>query len=111
MKINPFAAPACKMSGLKDARKQCIFRSYGSSTFNVIRFDENPFICLCEKEDKKAEGFQIWHFYWSFSNDILAVKGLSYESDWLTYRTSIGEQWMCVCVCECVCVYCVCVCV
>ena len=29
-----------------------------------------------KKEDKKAYGLQIWHFYWSFSNDIQAVKGL-----------------------------------
>ena len=25
---------------------------------------------------KEEEGFQIWHFYWSFSSDIVAVKGL-----------------------------------
>ena len=41
-----------------------------------MRSDENLFTCLCEKEDKKAQGFQIWQFYWSFSNDIMAVKGL-----------------------------------
>jgi len=41
-----------------------------------MRFDEIPFTCLCEKEDKKALGFQISHFYGSFSNDIMAVKGL-----------------------------------
>ena len=29
-----------------------------------------------EKEDKKAEGFQISPFYGSFSKDIMAVKGL-----------------------------------
>ena len=29
-----------------------------------------------KKEDKIAEGFQILHFHWSFSNDITAVKGL-----------------------------------
>ena len=29
-----------------------------------------------EKEDKKAEGFQILHFYWLFLSDIMAVKGL-----------------------------------
>ena len=38
--------------------------------------DENPFLCQCEKEDKTAEGFQISHFYWSFSSDI-ALKELS----------------------------------
>ena len=29
-----------------------------------------------KKEDKNDQGFQIWHFYWSFSSDIMAVKGL-----------------------------------
>ena len=41
-----------------------------------MHFDENPFTCQCEKEDKKAEGFQILHFYWLFSSDIVAVTGL-----------------------------------
>ena len=31
---------------------------------------------------KKAEGFQILHFYWSFSNDIMAVKGLTGCLQW-----------------------------
>ena len=39
-------------------------------------FDENPLTCQCEKEDEKAEGFQMSHFYWSFSSDIMAIKGL-----------------------------------
>ena len=30
-----------------------------------------------KKEDKKASGFQIPHFYGSFSNDIMAMKGLT----------------------------------
>ena len=46
------------------------------STFSAVSFDEDPFTCQCEKDDKKAEGFQILHFYWSFSSDIMAVKGL-----------------------------------
>ena len=58
------------------AYKQCIFQSYNTSTFNAVPFDENPFTRHSEKEDKKAEGFQISHFYWSLSNDILAVRGL-----------------------------------
>ena len=41
-----------------------------------MRFDDNPFTCQSEKEDKKAEGSQIWHCSGSFSNDIMAVKGL-----------------------------------
>ena len=28
-------------------------------------------------EDKKAKGFQISHFHWSFSSDITEVKGLN----------------------------------
>ena len=28
-------------------------------------------------EEKKAYGFQISHFYWSFSSDITAMKGLT----------------------------------
>jgi len=41
-----------------------------------MRFDENLFTDQCEKEDKKALEFQISRFYWSFSSDIMAVKGL-----------------------------------
>ena len=47
-----------------------------TSTFIAMTFDENPFTCQYEKEDKNAEGFQISQFYWSFLNDIMAVKGL-----------------------------------
>ena len=42
-----------------------------------MSFDESPFTCQCEKEDKKTEGFQIPHFYSSFSSEIMAVKGLT----------------------------------
>ena len=45
-------------------------------TFNAMHFDENSFTCRCNKEGKKAEGFQIWHFYRSFSSDVMAAKGL-----------------------------------
>ena len=58
------------------ACKQYIFRSY-NICINAMRFDENPFTFQCEKEDKKAYGSQISHFYGSFSNDIMAVKGLN----------------------------------
>ena len=47
--------------------KQCIFRSFNQAAFDARRFNENLFTYQCEKEDKKAEGFQISHFYWSFS--------------------------------------------
>ena len=38
-----------------------------------MSFDENPFSA---KKDKHAEGFQIFQFYWLFSSEIVAVKGL-----------------------------------
>ena len=31
-----------------------------------------------KNEHRKAEGFQIVHFDWSFSSDIMAVKGLNH---------------------------------
>ena len=40
--------------------------------------DENPFTCQCEKEGKKAQGFQVSHFYWLFSSDIMAVTGINF---------------------------------
>ena len=43
-----------------------------------MRFDgDYTVIYQCEKEDKEASGFLISHFYWSFTSDITAVKGLS----------------------------------
>ena len=44
-----------------------------------MHFDENPFTSRYEKENKKAWRFQILHFHWSFSSDIMAVKGLKSE--------------------------------
>ena len=38
------------------------------SIFSAMHFDV-PSTCQCEKEDRKAEGFQISHFYWSLSNE------------------------------------------
>ena len=43
-----------------------------------MRLDDNPFACQYKKEDIKAEGFQIWHLYGLLSNDITAMKGLTY---------------------------------
>ena len=48
-----------------------------TSVFNSMRFDEDPFTCQRQNEGKKAYGFQISHFHESFSNDIMAVKGLT----------------------------------
>ena len=52
-----------------------------TSNFKAMRFDGDPFTCQCEKEDKKASGLQISHFYGSFSNDIMEVKGLSKSNE------------------------------
>ena len=55
--FNPFTASACKIFGLKDARMRLqtvYFWSYNTSTSNATRFDENPFSCQCEKENKKG---------------------------------------------------------
>ena len=60
LNINPFTAPACKISGWKmDGRacKQYIFRSRDTSktsTYNAMRFHERLSTRQCEKEDKKA---------------------------------------------------------
>ena len=70
--FNPFTAPACKkypgwqMHG--STCKQCIFRSCNTSSFNAVCLCEDPFICQCKKENKKALLYQILHFYWSFSS-------------------------------------------
>ena len=57
------------------ACEQYIFRSCNTSTFNAMRFDENPVTSQCEQGNKEAEGFQISNCYWSFSTD-MAVKVL-----------------------------------
>ena len=50
--VNPFIAPACKISGLKDA--DSIFSGPITSAFDAMRFDENPFTCQREKEDRNT---------------------------------------------------------
>ena len=79
--LTPSLPQPVNISGLKDARTHMqtvyIFRSYNTSTFNAMRLDKNTLKCQYIKEDKKAERFQISHFYWSFSNDSMAVKGLN----------------------------------
>ena len=46
---NPFTAPACNISGLKDARGrlQTVYFPvlYKTSTFNAVRLDGDPFTC------------------------------------------------------------------
>jgi len=58
--INSFTAPACKISGLKDAGTRLqtgYFLVLNTSTFSAIRFDENPFKCQYEKETKNLKDF------------------------------------------------------
>ena len=43
-----------------------------------MSFDENLFHMPVRKS--KQEGIQIWHFYWSFSSDSMAVKGLIWHT-------------------------------
>ena len=52
-----------------------ILWSYNTSIFDAMHFDENPFHMTVWKS--KQKGFQISHFYWSFSSDDMAVKGLN----------------------------------
>ena len=45
-----------------------------------------------KKKTKRLKGFQISYFYWSFSNDILAVKGLIPYRAVISYRP-LRYQW------------------
>ena len=91
---------ATKRCGDKHANSIFCGHIFSTSTFNAMSFDENPFTCQCEKEDKNAfkKWFQIWPFCWSFPSDIMAVKGLKqtgfgytrYEvtfNHWLRYKS------------------------
>ena len=91
--LNPFAAPACNISGLKGARtrlKNSMFSGPVTHLLSVLcRFDENPFTYQCEternrkekreekKDEEKNAGFHISHFISRFEviSDILVVKG------------------------------------
>ena len=59
-----------------DAPANSILSGLITSTFSAIPVDKSPFTRQCEKEDRKAKGFQILRFDWSFPSDIVAVKGL-----------------------------------
>ena len=55
--LTPSLPEPVKFSGSKmhgRAYKQYIFWSYNMSTFNAMRFKENPFTHQCDKEDKRA---------------------------------------------------------
>ena len=58
--MNPFSAPACTFSGLKNthihACKQDLFSSYNKPTLNTVHYDGNStFTCQYEKKKKKKE--------------------------------------------------------
>ena len=84
-----------------DVPAHSIFSGPIMSIFNSMRFDGDPVTGQCEKEDKKAEGFQISHCDGSFSSDTMAVKGLMYncmyipgdsQSVQLGYATRANER-------------------
>ena len=59
------------------AYKKCIFHSY-NIYFECFVFRWKSFhMTSVKNKDRNSDGFQILHFYWSFSSDIMAVKGLS----------------------------------
>ena len=57
----PFTTQACKKPDAP--QNQYILRSYNTPAFSAKRFNENPFTYQCDKEKKKADGFQI---FWQF---------------------------------------------
>jgi len=86
--LNPVTAPACQISGLKSACtcRQCVCSIAGPVCYNKLLSYPVLYILTkiisqtqtCKKENKteKGLGSQTWHFYWSFSSDIMAVKWL-----------------------------------
>ena len=58
------------------ACNQYIFRSY-NIYFQCYVLWWKSFHMTVRKKDKNAEGFQISHFYWLFSSDTMAVKGVN----------------------------------
>ena len=53
-----------------------VFSGPVTSVFNAMGFYEDPSYASAKKKNKKAYEFKISHFHGSFSNDIIAVKGL-----------------------------------
>ena len=72
-RVNSFTAPACKT----DASAKSIFSGPIIHLLSVLCvLMEILSHAGAEKEDKKVSGFKISYFYWSFSGDTMAVKGL-----------------------------------
>ena len=77
--LNPFTATAWRISGAErcmDEPAHGIVSGPIPAILNAMRFNGDPFTCHCDEEDKKTYGFQISHFYCSFSTDVMAVKVL-----------------------------------
>ena len=72
--FNPFTAPACKISGLKDAQ-WCLQTVYSGPITHLPSVLCDLVKILLYASVKKASGFQISDFNWAFSCDIMAVKG------------------------------------
>ena len=60
--------------------------------FDKTKTNKKTLTCQCETEDKKAEEFQISLFYWSFSHDIVAVKGLNNTNKCRFYGQLLDEN-------------------
>ena len=69
------------------------FRSYNTSLFSAVRFDESLFTCQCEKESRrKGHKGTNFAFLLVFSSGIVAVKGLI-VSEWF-----VGVQQYTTCL-------------
>ena len=74
-RINPFTVPACTISGLKEARTR-LQTVYFPVLQHLLCVLGKIISRACAKKKTKAYGCQVSHFYRSFSNDIITVKGL-----------------------------------
>ena len=81
--LNPFSTTICNVSGLKVNGKslQTVYFLLAlciTSTFNAMRFDENPLTCQREnRRRKRLKGFEFRILIGRFSNDTMVVKGLN----------------------------------
>ena len=96
--FNPFTAPACKISGLKDARTPLLKKSIFSSPVTHLL----SVLCVLIKilshasAKKKKKGRRIWNFALLLIvfNDVMAVKGLTVFPACVLLRHSFSvEQW------------------
>ena len=90
-----FIAPACNISGMKIAQTRLLRVHCFGSIANLILILYvliKLFSHASEKKrNRKDEEFQISHFYWSFSSDIIAMKGLRCVCDLLLAYIHTGD--------------------